>query len=198
MSTPAPVPMNNRPCPQWRQRTQVFDDPCTVHIRERQSVDTGDYQVTNFFRKCGQPVLTDCTLNQPFTYPQVWGNVPQCNVNEDTQMRYPPLTNLKNVQQLFTRPYASQGYRGAGANNLHLKNLESAMIQGNSMSDKKGCSNTSEVYIDRFDYLPSFGNPQRIEHTIQPFTRGGILSRELVRRLSYSDYCHMLNKARPY
>ena len=188
----------NATCPQWRAKTKVFDDPCTVGVRERQSVDTGDYQVTNFFRECGQPVMTKCTIDQTFTYPTVWGNVSQCHVDQDTDFRYPPLTNLKNVQQLFTRPYKSQGYQGAGSNNLHMKDLESALIQGNTTTTYKGCENTNEVYIDRFEYLPEYAKITSIEHTIEPWTRGGTLSRDLVRRLAYDDYCHMLNKARPY
>lgn len=184
-------------CPEWRKKTHVSDDPCAVNVRESQSINTGEYPVTNFFRRCGEPVMTDCTLNQTFTYPKVHG-ISQCNVNYDSDLRYSPLTNLKNVQQLSTRPYKSQGYRGAGANSLHMKDLESALIQGNTMTTYKGCENSNEVYIDRFQYLPEYGNPQRIQHTIEPWTRGGILSRELVRRLSYDDYCHMLNKARPY
>lgn len=186
------------PCPQWRAKTDVFDDPCSVAVRERQSIDTGDYQVTNFFRKCGEPVMTSCSLDQVLTYPTVWGNTPQCKVDQDTLFKYPPLTNLKNVQQLYTRPYVSQGYRGAGANNLHMKDLESALLQGNSMTTHKGCENSNEVYIDRFDYLPKYGDPQRIDRTVEPWTRGGILTTELVRRLSYEDYCHLLNKAKPF
>ena len=45
------------------------------------------------------------------------------DVNYDNELRYAPLTDLKNVHQLFTRPYVNQGYRGAGANNLHLKDF---------------------------------------------------------------------------
>lgn len=185
------------PCPQWRVKTHINDDPCTVNIRENQSVDTGDYQVTNFFRPCGVPVMTPCLQDNLLNYPKTYG-VDQCNIDRDTDFRYPPLTNLKNVQQLFQRPYASQGFRGAGANNLHLKDLESGLIQGNAMQTKKGCDNTSEVYIDRWDYLPKFGNPQRLDRTIESWTRGGVDTRNLVRRLSYEDHCHMLNKARSY
>lgn len=183
-------------CPEWRQKTNVFDDPCTVNVRESQSQETGEYPVTNFFRRCGEPVMTNCTLNQTFTYPKVHG-ISQCNVNYDSDLRYAPLTNLNNIHQLQTRPYLSPGYRGAGANSLHLKDLESGLIQGNSMTTYKGSENSNEVYIDRFQWLDQ-RHPQQINHCIEPFTRGGILSRELVRRLAYDDYCHMLNKPRPY
>lgn len=182
-------------CVAFRSKTNAFDDPCTVQVRNRQSADTGKYQVTNFFRPCGVPVMTDCALNQLQNYPTVWGNVDQCNVDRDTVFRYAPLTNLKSVQQLYTRPYVSQGYRGAGSNNLDQKDLESALLQGNTTTNYKACENTSGVYIDRFEYLPEYGSPQKVVHIIQPWTRGGILSRELVRRLSYEDYCSMLNRS---
>jgi hypothetical protein len=180
-------------CPQWRAKTALVDDPCSVNIRENQSIDTGDYQMTNFFRPCGVPIMPECLQNNLQIYPKPYG-IDQCNIDRDTDFRYPPLTNLKNVQQLFTRPYASQGYRGAGANNLHLKDLESGLLQGNTMQEKKGCKNTSEVYIDRFEYIPAYGDPQRLDRAIEAFTRGGIDTRNLVRQVSMEDYCHMLNK----
>ena len=187
-------------CPQWRKKARVFDDPCAVHVRERQSIDTGDYQVTNFFRKCGEPVMTNCGIDQVQTWPKAWGNVYQCGVDYDSDLRYSPLTNLKNVQQLFARPYGDAGYRGAGANNLHLKDLESSLLQGQYDGVFKSMEPASENYIDRFDYLPggSTMSPSTLEHTIQPWTRGGTNTRELVRRMSLDDYCHMLNRARPY
>src|SRR5271170_5430042 len=88
----------------WRKKANVFDDPCAVHIRERQSIDTGDYPLDNFFRKCGQPILSQSGINQTFNFPQVWGNVYQCGVDYDSDLRYADLTNLKFRQQLFTRP----------------------------------------------------------------------------------------------
>jgi hypothetical protein len=184
-------------CPTFRNKTNIFDDPCTVNVRENQSIDTGDYQVTNFFRTCGQPVMTDCMVNSTLTYPKVY-SPDRCNIDRDTDFKYPPLTNLRNVQQLFTRPYLSQGYRGAGANNLHLKDMESGLMQGNMQKEKKGCRNPAEVYIDRFEYLPEYGNPQRLDHVIQPFMRQGANTRDLVRSLSYPDYCHMIGKGRAY
>tara|TARA_R100001163_G_C5066472_1_gene204920 strand:+ start:1221 stop:1892 length:672 start_codon:yes stop_codon:yes gene_type:complete len=194
---PANINYNANPqCPQWRAKTNVFDDPCSVNVRENQSIDQGDYHVTNFFRPCGQPVMTQCQMNNTLTYPKTHG-IDQCNIDRDTDFRYPPLTNLKNVQQLFSRPYVSQGYRGAGSNNVHLKNLESGLIQGNAMREPKGCKNTSEVYIDRFDYLDA-RHPQQLKFAVEPWVRGGILTKDLVRRLSYEDYCHMLNKPQPF
>lgn len=180
-------------CPTWRQKSRVFDDPCSVNIRENQSVDTGNYHVTNFFRKCGEPVMTDCTLNQTMTYPRVWGNVDQCNTNLDSQFRYAPLTNLNNIHQLSTRPYVSSGYRGAGSNNGHLSDVESSLIQGQYKPSLKSCESAKEHYIDRFHYLPEYGNPQRVQHVVEPWTRGGILSTELVRKLNYQSYCSKFN-----
>lgn len=185
-------------CPSWRKKTNVFDDPAAVNIRERQSVDTGDYQVTNFFRKCNEPIFTDCTLNQTFTYPKVWGNIYQCEVNKDSELRYSSLTNLRNVQQLFTTPYKTQPYQGAGTNSLDQKNLESSLIQGQSTTTYKGCENSNEIYIDRYQYLPEYGNPQKIERVIEPWTRGGTNTRELQRKVSINDYCNNMKKVRAY
>jgi len=185
-------------CVGFRNKTAAFDDPCAVSVKSRQSHDTGKYQVTNFFRPCGVPIMTDCLIDQVQNYPQVWGNVDQCNVDNDTVFRYAPLTNMKYRQQLFSRPYASQGYHGAGANNTDQKDLESALLQGNTTSHFKPCENSSEVYIDRYEYLPEYGNPQKVEHCVENWTRGGLLSRELVRRLTYQDFCNSMNRSPSY
>lgn len=180
-------------CPDWRAKTKIFDDPCTVNAREKQSIETGEYKMKNFFRPCGQPIMSKCHKKQTFVYPQVFG-INQCNVDRDSKFRYVPLTNLGNVQQLNARPFVSSGYRGAGANNLHLKDLESDLIQGDFTQEKKGCKNTSEVYIDRWQYLPEYGNPQRVDRAVEPFLRTGVNTRDLTRQLSKEDYCHMLHR----
>lgn len=186
-------------CPQFRKKTAAFDDPCAVHVRERQSIDTGDWQVTNFFRKCGEPVMTNCLEQQMLVYPKVYGNTPQCHVDADSETKYPPLTNLNNVQQLFQRAYAGAGFRGSGSGvDWSGRNIESSLLQGQYTNSKKSVQNSSEVNIDRFDYLPSYGNPQLVNRVIPPWTNGGILSRELVRRLSYNDYCHSLGRSPAY
>jgi len=181
--------------PLWRAKTKVFDDPCSVQVHERQSQDTGVYQTNNFFRKCGEPVHTPYTLDQVQTNAQVWG-WDQCNADGDSKMRYSELTNLRNVQQLYARPYSSQGYRGAGANSMSGSDQESDLLQGQSTTNFKACEPTSEVNIDRFAYLP--GHPQMspvtLEHTIEPFTRAGIDTRDLVRRMNYGDYCNSIGK----
>lgn len=184
-------------CRLWRNKTNVFDDKCAVNIRTRQSTDTGDYQVDNFYRRCGQPVMTECLTDQTFTFPKVYG-FDQCNMDQDSILRYAPLTNLNNIYTLNTRPYVAPPYKGPGANSLHLKDLESSLIHQQNTYIGKAMEPTQEQYIDRFQYLPEYGNPQRVQHTIEPWTRGGILSRELVRRLSYDDYCNMLGKSSAY
>lgn len=188
-------------CPMWRAKTNVFDDPCQVGVRERQSQDTGVYQTNNFFRKCGEPIHTDCTIDQTFTYPKVWGNVHQCNTDVDSDLRYSNLTNLKNIQQLYNRPYLGQGYRGPGSNALSGSDMESNLLQGQTTTTYKPCEGgTQEAYIDRWDYLP--GHPQMtpitLEHTVEAWTRGGVNTRDLVRRMNYGDYCHTLTRANSY
>jgi hypothetical protein len=181
----------NTNCPSFRAKTRTFDDPCYVATRERQSRDTGTYQQTNFFRKCNEPVWNDCNLNNLQVYPKVHG-FDQCNTNTDSALRYAPLTNLKNVQQLYTRPYKGS-YRGAGSATRDNLDIESHLYQGQYRPTLKSCEPTSEVYIDRWEYLPAAISPTKIEHTIEPWTRGGQLTRELVRQLNFGEYCYMIN-----
>ena len=184
----------NTNCAGFRAKTRTFDDPCYVAVRERQSNDTGKYQRTNFFRKCNEPVWDDCSLNNLQVYPKVHG-FDQCNMDRDSNLRYSPLTNMKNVQQLFTRPYRG-AYRGAGTRTTDNLDVESDLLQGQYRPTLKSCEPTSEVYIDRWEYLPAAISPTKIENTIEPFTRIGINSRDTIRRMAYGGYCHMINNAR--
>lgn len=186
-------------CLKFRQKTRSFDDCCAVDVRNNESVGPGEYQTNNFYRKCGEPVMTTCMNDQVLVFPKVYGNVPHCEVDGDSILRYAPLTNIRDINQLFTRPYKDAGYKGAGANNGHLKDLESALLQGQyHPHSKKELDNTKENYVDKFQYLPECNNPQRIQHIIMPITRGGVLTRELVRRLNFVDYNNSLNNARGY
>jgi hypothetical protein len=181
----------------WRRKTKLKDDYCSIDVQERQSMDPHDYQTNNFFRQCNEPILSSKMVNQTMTNVKVYGNTHQCEVDDDSDLRYASLTNLHNIQQLFTRPYAGS-FHGAGqSSGAHLKDVESSLMQSQYNPSFKSIENTQEHYIDRFDYLPQTGYPQKVEHIVPVWTRGGVLSRELVRSISYPDYAKMIRQ-KPY
>jgi hypothetical protein len=181
-------------CPGFRGKTNINDDPCYVAVRERQSRDTGKWQRTNFFRKCGEPIWDNCTLNNLQVYPKVHG-LDQCNTDRDSQLRYAPLTNMSNIQQLHTRPYRG-AFRGAGTRTTDQLDVESNLMQGQFRPTLKSCEPTSGVYIDRWEYLPAAISPTKIEHSVEPWTRGGINSRNTVKEINMGDFCYMQNNSK--
>jgi hypothetical protein len=180
-----------------RRKTSSKSDACTISTEERQSQDVYNFRTNNFQRTCQEPIYDDQLLNTPLTFSKAWGNVYMCGVDYDSDLRYSTLTNQHDLQQLFTAPYKTAPYRGAGTNNAHLKDLESSLLQQQYQPHFKSMENSRAHNIDRFDYLPSYGNPQVISKIVPVWTRGGVLSRDLVRRLTLGEYSNMIKQA-PY
>ena len=76
----------------------------------------------------------------------------------------------------------------------------------------KQCGRTGGKDITSYamNYLPCFGNPQRVEHVVEPspdiggWIRGGDNTRDLVRRINYKNRClnqkntEILKRRHPY
>jgi hypothetical protein len=108
------------------------------------------------------------------------------------------LSNLREINQLFTRPYAGF-YSGPGMRSLDNKDLETSLQQGLLTNlRQKPCEVTRGTTLFRYQCLPEFGNPQRAQHIIPPpveiggWIRGGDNTRDYVRRVDYQKRC--LNK----
>ncbi len=181
------------PCqkPLWNHITQIREDPCAQATQERESQVPGCYQTNNFFRWSTTPQEYAEFMTEPAQYQKVYRDA--CNVDADSDLRYAPLTNFGQIQQLYRAPYPTVGFMGAGSRSLANKGLESELQQGLTTTRFKACEPTSGVTIDRYECLPDYGNPQKVEHVIPPWVRGGENSRDFVRRVNYDKYC--LNQA---
>jgi hypothetical protein len=113
-----------------------------------------------------------------------------CFVDKDSDLRFAALTDKRYIHQLYTRPYHGS-YMGAGQNTANHKPLETQLLQGIDTRGyvRKACDVSAGVSIDRFECLPEFGNPQRVQHVVEPWVRGGDHTRDYVRRINYEKQC---------
>lgn len=179
--------------PIWNQITRVGEDLCTQAIDEMQSQLPGYYYTNNFFRWCESQEQYANLMAEPAQFYKPYRNA--CRVDTDSVLRYADLTNKGEIYQLFTKPYATVPYMGAGQRSLSNKELESQLQQGHTATIYKPCEPTSGVTYNRFQCLPDFGNPQMndpvtgLSRVIEPWVRGGEVTRDYVRRVNYEKHC---------
>lgn len=73
--------------------------------------------------------------------------------------------------------------------NVLIKTKESPLIHGHTTRLGKASDVLSGITIDRFESLPDFGNPQRVEHVDWDIPRQGYCSRDLVRAYNAKRAC---------
>lgn len=167
--------------------TRLDQDLCSIHQDENVSQSVGRYTLKNF----------DWTPKSKIT--GVMNNsrvIPNTStVAIETVLQHAPLTNLKGRNELFTRPYLGS-FSGAGTHTRDQVQLESALLQGVTTATRnKACEVTRDVSTALWQFLPEFGNPQRVEHIIPPdvrdggWVRGGTDTRDYVRRVDYQTRC---------
>ena len=183
----------------WNGFNRLGDDPCHIKKRERESIAPGCWNLTSH----------DPTVEQSCDYQQRLSTLmthqkPYCNsayIECDTKLTHVPLTNLRTIHQLYTRPYVGN-YQGPGRHSLcpNVMDVESRLQQGNFDPQIGSCGRTGGKDITSYgmNYLPCFGNPQKVERVVQPapehggWIRGGENTRDLVRQIDYRRNC--LNK----
>lgn len=176
---------------EWNRLTRLSQDVCAQTLEERQAQQPGLYQVSApGFRWCETRPSYAHLMSEPAHMQAVYRNA--CVIDRDSQLRYAPLTNPHMIHQLFTRPYAG-AFMGAGQNALGQKDLETQLIYGLDTrgGPRRACDVLAGVSIDAAPWqcLPDYGNPQRVEHVVEPWVRGGDHTRDYVRRVSYERQC---------
>ena len=175
--------------------TNLREDPCARQIDEAQGQLAAHYYVNNFYRPCETNEEYSARLTEPMHQYKVYAPS-MCHIPIDSQLRYAPLTNQGEIYQLFTRPYVSVPYMGAGQNSACNKDLESRLLFGESTTTYKACEPLSEATIDRYQCLPDYGNPQRVEHVVEPWIHGGENTRDYVRRVNHDRWCKNMENVR--
>jgi hypothetical protein len=175
----------------WDDLTRLSQDCCAQALDEAQSQMPGQYRINDHFRWCESLDQYSNLMSEPTHFYKQYRNA--CRIDDDSRLRYADLTNRREIYQLKTRPYSTVPYMGVGSRSLNNKDVESELTMGlNTQLVKKACQPTSGVSIDRFWSLPDYGNPQRVQHTVEPWIRGGENTRDYVRRVNYERQC--LNK----
>lgn len=190
----------NKNCPRLNlnKLTRTGDDMCYTTARNAQSASIGDYRVTAF-KDCDCPAknIQAIAMSEPtitFRDGYGWTSVDGCNIDADSCVRNTNnLTNMRYIQQLYTRPYATVPFMGRGSGNSVL---ESVLQTGEDTSQNKQCNTLSGIYIDRFvPMVPCLAqNIQNPVHLVEEvvakdWIRGGIPSRDIVRNTNFLLKC---------
>lgn len=169
--------------PQWYGKTRLHDDRAAQAAHEASSRGTGEYLATTpGFNWHESPADYSRKMLNPMHQMKQYRSGK--HVDTDSKLRYATLTNAKYIHQSEARPRGH--YKGPGQPSASNKNLESELLMGvDTRGIGRACDVLSGVTIDRFHYLPEHGNPQRVEHVMSPWIRGGDNTRDHVRRINY-------------
>lgn len=174
----------------WHDQSRLKYDPCARKAYDAQSVGSGKYKVNTPGYKWNEhsPAEYAANMSEPIHYQKQHRSAH--HIDKDSELRYADLTDKRYIHQLMTRPYLG-AYMGAGQNSQNNKDVESELIQGLDTRGgaQRSCDVLAGVSIDRFECLPEYGNPQRVQHIVEPWTRGGENTRDYVRRINYEAKC---------
>ncbi len=105
------------------------------------------------------------------------------NVDIETDIRFNTFTNQRQTDRLITNTFRNP-FMGAGQNTKYNKDLESFLLYGLSTTDGKACKHNQISSINRYQQsIPEFINPQKVNHIIEPWIRGGEPTRDYIRKL---------------
>ena len=169
----------------WDDQSRLKYDQCARVQYDRESAAPVGYLTDSTGYRWCESAKSYADLNKEILhYPKVYRN--GCLASVETTLSHAPLTNARHRHQLFKRPY-SGAYMGAGQNTSVNKDVESELIYGLDTrgGPRRACDVLSGVSIDRFNCLPEYGNPQRVQHIVPVWVRGGDNTRDYVRRINY-------------
>lgn len=166
------------------------NEPCTKTTEEMQSVEPGQYMLTNYYGFCDIDKEEDWALRERGNQTHNgYGVAMGCNVDDDSKLRNDSLvTNPRLIHQLYERPYLTVPYMGRGSAET---DLESFLRVGYTTGEKRPCNILSEVSIDvpRMEYT-KWDCVQDPKHIIETgWVRGGRGTRNDVRRINYKRRC---------
>ncbi len=167
----------------------LANEPCTKGVKEQQSKEPGQYQLTNYYGFCDIEQPKQLMINERGN--QMWngyGIALGCNIDDDSRLRLDStVTNPRQHHQLYTRPSLTIPYMGRGEG---ATDIESFLRVGFQTNEKKPCNILSEISIDvpRMDYT-KYDCVQDPDHIVEKWVRGGRNSRDDVRKTMYNARC---------
>lgn len=191
---PNPVHLNQNTDFGWNNETNIRRDCGAVTLDEKESQLIGDYQLSGFDPERVNASEYANRMSEILNFQKAYRDSLHY-VDDETDLIHGDLSNLRDINQLFTRPYLGN-FMGPGQPSLSNKDTETALFQGISTNLRQGpCQVTRGTSLYRFTPLPDFGNPQREQHIIPPpvqlggWIRGGDGTRDYVRRVDYQKRC---------
>ena len=175
--------------------TRIGLDDCCKSQTDIQNVESCNYMTQNYF-------ASDCTMRNPIslatTQPGIMYNggynvgAGGCNIDQSSKLLIGTIqTHPKAHIDLFQRPFATVPYLGRGSVNPVM---ESQIMQGEQIVNKKSTSNLSEKSYIKYHHTPllpaiqqNISNPARQIESVASdgWIRGGVPSRELTRDTDY-------------
>lgn len=165
------------------------NDKCTKLVSEKQSQDPGSYMLTNYYDFCDvDKKEAQLMLEEPGNF--IWNGYSPfgCNIDSDSYLRHNSVqTNPRLLHQLFSRPYLTVPYMARGTGE---PDLESFLRTGYQTSERPSCNTLAEISIqpERMVY-PMYCCNQEVEHIVPEWVRGGVDTRNDIRRVQYKRRC---------
>ncbi len=191
---PNPIMVGGQSDFNWDTNASIFADCCAVLTNEKQSVRVGDYGLSGFDATPQHADVYANRMDEVMHFQKVYTN-PPAYIDDSTDLIQGELSNQREINQLLTRPYKGF-FAGPGQPSLDNKDLETALQQGLLTNPRdKSCRVTRGSTLYRYQSLPDFGNPQKIEHieqgppSVGGIGRAGLSTRDLVRRQDFQRRC---------
>lgn len=194
LKDPLPIKITPNTKFNWDQDVRIKEDNCNIETTDLERTRPGDYQLSSYdptYQKVNDNINR---LDGKTHFQKIYRNSNNY-VDDESRLILSELSNLRQLNQLYTRPYAGF-FSGPGMPSLGHKDLESALQQGLLTNlRQKPCESSRGKTGYNFIPLPDFGNPQRTEHIILPLpqfggvVRGGDNTRDYVRRIDYQKRC---------
>lgn len=175
---------------------RLNDDQCSLANRALANKSVNDRQLYNFYytNDCKCDAFDDTLFDNYYTIRDGYGYTNGCVVDVDSELRVNKMvTHDKGRIQLCSRSFG-------GGPNLNkgglIPNIESRLRDADDTSDIRACDIVTEKsFIPHTWYhlKPCVASVQDPKHIVEPWTRGGEVTRDYVRNNEYLESCNFVN-----
>ena len=133
--------------------SRIENDNCSIDQRNVQNMNSSNYMLENYYPSCPMNNAIKFATNQPsvFYSGSHQLGINGCNVNTNSELKLTNLTRSKCKINLLERPFLTVPYLGRGSCNV---DLESQILQGDMLINKKSVNTTSETSHIKYRHYP--------------------------------------------
>jgi hypothetical protein len=188
--------------PNLYKQAGIKHDPATARLDVHQSIGVGAYHLDNMYGcECGLKNAREIQISQPainFDGGKGWMGEKGCLIENDSNLRFQDLTNLRFINQLPNLQNA--GFYGKG--DFHVD--DETILQGSNITRvDRPCNILSGVTIENLQpalfpmnnrLKSEVQDPKHIipEDSMNSWVRGGLPSRQIARNVDYINRCEDL------